>query len=354
MIAISRHHRMEVAIRYCWYKTKEFLRQNVNTDKNFFAADAAVRFSQGIIPQGTKVTCSGRGDGVGMQALARMSGINFARAFGATYVDTPFRRLDHAPGEMRAWVDEWEKLFNFGNGLDHISAAGNEVVDYPVYLAGGVALKPNTVLRFQQCYWLNRRYPDSFKQIAPLLQEKFGLSSGPIANRELAVAVHVRRGDVGAGKNSLRFTSNDYVLNSIICLKQLLQEMDLKFTIDLFSQGRPAEFAAFAEAGCRLNLDSDAVWTMRRLVEADVLVMAKSSFSYVAALINRGVKIYEPTFNPPLSDWVVKRRDGSFDRSLIRHNLLEYLGKMSSGAEAPAYADASSRAIPLPIGRPIR
>jgi hypothetical protein len=101
--------------------------------------------------------------------------------------------------------------------------------------------------------------------------------------------------------------------------------MNVTFSIDLFSQGQASEFADFTALECRLHLDADAVWTMRRLIESDLLVMSKSSFSYVAALINRGVRIYEPTFNPPLSDWIVQRKDGSFDRDLTRARLKEYL-----------------------------
>ena len=62
------------------------------------------------------------------------------------------------------------------------------------------------------------------------------------------------------------------------------------------------------------------------LVEADVLVMAKSSFSYIAAILNAGVKIYEPNFDPPQSTWVVRSRDGSFDKLRLRERLDAYLG----------------------------
>ena len=55
---------------------------------------------------------------------------------------------------------------------------------------------------------------------------------------------------------------------------------------------------------------------MQQLIEADILVMAKGYFSYYAALISDGIKIYEPgDWAPGLPDdnWIPCLSDGSFD-----------------------------------------
>jgi hypothetical protein len=54
-----------------------------------------------------------------------------------------------------------------------------------------------------------------------------------------------------------------------------------------------------------LFLDADAIWTMLEMIEADVLIMAKGSFSYVAALISDGIKLCEPCGEPWNSGWNV-------------------------------------------------
>jgi hypothetical protein len=319
------HHRLEIIVRSWWYKLKLLLRQNVKVDKNFLASDAALKLSTGALLPGTRITCDGRHDGVGMQALARMSGINFAHAFGATYVDTPFKALDHAPGDMSAWIAQWEALFNFDRDEQCINRARDRVVDYADYLSGKIHLEPGDVLRFQQFYWLHRRYPDSFDAVAPALRRKYDFARNERPDDQVNIAIHVRRGDVGSEINSLRFTPDEKILRTIKDLRQIWTDMSVPFSINLFSQGKAGEFAEFSRLGCQLQLDADAAWTMRRLIESDLLVMSKSSFSYVAALINRGVKIYEPTFNPPLSDWIVKRKDGSLDQDLIKIRLKDYL-----------------------------
>ena len=56
---------------------------------------------------------------------------------------------------------------------------------------------------------------------------------------------------------------------------------------------------------------------MRELIEADILVMAKSFFSYVAAIISDGIKLYEPFDSPPLKGWLVRQPKGGFDERLF-------------------------------------
>ncbi len=60
--------RLELAFRRVWFRLKALLGQNLKTDKNFLAGNAALRFSKGIIPPGTRITCAGRADGAGKQA----------------------------------------------------------------------------------------------------------------------------------------------------------------------------------------------------------------------------------------------------------------------------------------------
>lgn len=332
-------HKFEVAARYAWFKFKYLLRQNIDVDKNFLAGDAAVRLSKGLLPQGVRITCSGRDDGLGMQAMARISGINFAKALGATYVDSPFRRLDHSPTEQHEWRDAWENRLNLGQGEEHLDDSNDDVVDYRDYLLKRLPITEKTVLRFQQCYWLNRHYPDSLEAISESLRTKFRLPPNPPERDHIVVAVHVRRGDVGKSTNALRFTPNDTIVRTIERLRGILEELGAKATFQVHSQGRADDFSEFSRIGCDLYLDADAIWTMEKLVASDILIMSKSSFSYVAALTNGGVKIYEPTFNPPLSSWIVRHRDGSFDRKQAHDRIKDYLGvqiRNSTQAQATA------------------
>jgi hypothetical protein len=63
---------------------------------------------------------------------------------------------------------------------------------------------------------------------------------------------------------------------------------------------------------------------MMELIEADILLMAKGCFSYYAALISDGIKIFEPweDSNPIMDDWVPSLVNGSFDRAAFERQLL--------------------------------
>ena len=53
---------------------------------------------------------------------------------------------------------------------------------------------------------------------------------------------------------------------------------------------------------------------MRSLATADVLVMSRSSFSYVAAILNRdGAVMYHPFWHRAPSSWITVAPDGRFD-----------------------------------------
>jgi len=339
MFPVLLRHQWENSFRFWWYQIKLLARQNVKVDKNFFTSDAAMRLRSGVLPQGVRITCQGRSDGAGMQALAYMSTISFAKAFGAVYVHSPFTIVDHAPADMKDWASAWEAQFNFAAGAQTLNES-DVVIDYADYLSGKHQLCARSVLRFQQCWWLNRRYPDSLKAATPGFIDGFKRVEAEDEHK-FVVAVHVRRGDVGADTNARRFTPNTRIVSQIKRLQIVLEALAVDYQIDVYSQGDAAAFADFVPLGCRLQLDADTLWTMRRLAHADVLMMSKSSFSYTAALVSQGVKIYEPTFNPPLSDWIVASRNGGFDEARFATQVCALADGRAIRTEPEAFAPAA-------------
>ncbi len=105
---------------------------------------------------------------------------------------------------MADWLDAWEKCFNLAKGEERIDGRPYEIVDYEDYLLNDRPVTGNVVLRLQQCYWLNRRYPDTFEAIAPALRDKFGAANRAPNKDRFVVAIHVRRGDVDQSRNISR------------------------------------------------------------------------------------------------------------------------------------------------------
>jgi hypothetical protein len=288
-----------------------------------------------------KITCTGlTSEGPGSQALMIMNAINFARSFGLTYVHTPFTLIPHGDRPTEEWVNAWEMLFNLGAGEAVWGGDRHDAVNFSYNF--------NELDRFGW-RWRGDEMTQLFKASVPEFRRKYYLNKSPHTTDEVKVAVHIRRGDVSAAYPDY-FTSNEPILRSMTELKSILSTHQVKYRICVYSQGKSADFADFQLIGAELFLDADALWTMQELIEADVLIMAKGCFSYYAALISNGIKIFEPrTFSsddlpswkwrsvPQSENWIPCLTDGSFDREAFERQLFIIMR-----AKAMAAAKASS------------
>ena len=156
------------------------------------------------------------------------------------------------------------------------------------------------------------------------MRRKYYCNSGPARNRIISVAVHLRRGDV-TPVHRPRFTANAAVLETTRRVTALLEKHGQEHAVSLHSEGVPGDFAEFGDSGVALFVNGDAIWTMRQLIEADVLIMSKSSFSYAAALISDGLKLYEPFWHSPLTGWITRNQKGRFDEHAFETLLAEMI-----------------------------
>ena len=296
-----------------------------------------------------KLTCTGLpSEGAGSQALMVMNAINFARSFGLTYLHTPFSKIQHAERAMNAWAMAWETLFNLGANELACETDRREVTNFS-----------HNYFELDLCFgWRSHwdQLADRFKDMIPEFRRKYYLNNSPRTAEGLTVAVHVRRGDVFADHPAY-FTTNQTILRTIAELKSILDAHKARYNIRVHSQGVPSDFAELSLPGVELFLDADAVWTMQELIEADILIMAKGCFSYYAALISDGIRIFEPEKlsgndllpswkwrSTPLSDsWIPSRPDGSFDRTAFEDQL-QLLIRAKSVDDSKASSGLSSKA----------
>ncbi|CAK0800325.1 unnamed protein product [Prorocentrum cordatum] len=111
--------------------------------------------------------------------------------------------------------------------------------------------------------------------------------------RDLNVAVHVRRGDVDDWVPG-RATSHEYY----VWLINIMWSKVPYAKFHIFSEKRRRsnntdEFDQYSKLGATVNLDTEATETLAHFARADVLVTAKSSFSYAAALLNPNCELYQ-------------------------------------------------------------
>lgn len=267
------------------------------------------------------ITCRGRPDGGGAQVHRVMSTMCFAHHAAMGYVHAPFSWVAHAVGDQARWTESWERFFDLGHGERRLDPHADFVVGAETCLASReLRRKTNVVVEVPYCHAWCDNSPVSYVPLLPLFRARYqaGDKSGLALHRtpgRVTVAVHVRRNDVVPSHpiRAARYTHNRVLLRTPEAVERTLRDAGLSGRLDIYSDGAPEEFEAFGAIGCHLHCREDVFATFHNLVAADILVAAKSSFSYVAALLNEGAKIYEPFGHTPLPGWIVRAPDGSFE-----------------------------------------
>ena len=294
---------------------------------------------------------SPRRDGVGIQAMVRISTRFLARQVNATYVHVPFTRLAHQRSDsvgkdytFDAWAQKWEEFLNLGADAVHVSdlvqAHGRDaviaalatrrkadrrretttLVERLLSAPGEVAgmHSPNLEL----CRALHKAGLEFDAEYLELLRARFA-ANGYVAEKEIFsdefvdVAIHIRKGDVwkgamaGATQGGLshRLVSEEYYVELLGRLQKFLAGLPKPVRFHVFSDGRPDDFPRFTFADERVasvrtqsglmieNIQfypyQSAFDALYHMANAPVLVPSKSAFSVLALLVGDPIVVYE-------------------------------------------------------------
>ena len=237
------------------------------------------------------LTCFGKSDGGGAQVHAVMSVQAFCHHFGFVYLHKPFSRIEHSSGFDE--IDRWERTFGLGSGYGSAIETGLPIISLKEYSKKPWLWTRRVVVSLPHAHDFADLYPGCYRSNT---NSSLGIEIETISD----VAIHVRRGDVSSTVNSSRFTSNETILRRVNMLRKFLPKA--KFRI--YSEGDQDDFKIFSDAGCELSLGGDAVEALQQLSQAHLLVTAKSSFSYVAALLNPNLVLYERFCHIAQPGWV--------------------------------------------------
>ena len=279
-----------------------------------------------------RLTCiCSTGEGAGSQALMTMHAITFARACGLTYVHTPFTAIAHADRPMPLWISAWEAQFNFGMGEELATESDNrEIVNFAFNFWNLIPL-----FGFDK-HDLTRL----FEATIPEFRLKYYQNKSPIRNEVLTICVHIRRGDFRPDWPS--FTSTSIFKKAVSGVIAVLDARGLSYKVQIFTQEGLGDFAGLNVPGVEIFSNVDAIWSMQQMIEADIFIMSKSSFSYVAATISDGIKIGEDCY-PPLSGWIIVDSNGEFDRIAFEAQLVEQIEAKTSKQDRVAAAELPGR-----------
>jgi len=275
-------------------------------------------------------------DGIGAQVHRRFSLMLFARHRNLTYFHSPFRRIEHErPENGIDPAETWENFFNLGSGeysYESAEASRLRSVSVDSLHIDRVKWKGNVLYEIKHCHLFGDSFPHLYEHLSPVLQAKYNLTPKPplafFSSSKINVAIHIRRGDILAADGSVyqpeRYTATPAVLATLKCVIKALDRLGLDRTIHLFSDGDPGGFDDAAELGATLHIKERTFQTFHHLVSADILIMAKSAFSYTAALLSNGIKLYDKFWHKPLPSWVlVDHQDLDTARSKVLRQIAQ-------------------------------
>ena len=299
---------------FCYRSVTNIIKPLIGKEKYFQPYDAFIsvylqnKFRLGRKIPEFEITSSTRPyEGAATQALMAMYAMNFSLFSGIPYVHTRFSNVAHADRQADDWADAWEEYFNLGF---------NESVS-ETKIQRAISL-PDAMYQIQYIYDIPD-FAKVFEKTLPVFKQKYlaNKSQNLSHNRKINVCIHVRRGDVEIDKNSEMWTSISSVKACLDHLLKLLANIDHEIQLNLFSVGEKSSFRELNGMKINFHLNTDPIWTHKCLVETDILIAAKSNFSYLAALLGEAVVIYEPSgvtgrFTP-LEHWLARDEDGKFD-----------------------------------------
>jgi hypothetical protein len=268
------------------------------------------------------ITYAGGWDGACAQAHSIISILLFARKYNIGYIHSPIKNVEHFDGDRTEWSSKWENTFSLGYGektLEDIDLKTIKTrrVKYPFL----IRKRENTLYLVSNCHSYTDKFAKGYKTITQSLRFKYWnfkekINDG-VEKKKLKICVHIRRGDVSESENSFRYTKNSYLTKKIEVVYKTILSFGLTPSLFIFSQGVRANFKEFERFDPKYYLNHDDFQTFNHLVEADILIMAKSSFSFVAALLNEKIVLYEPFWHSPLPGWInMKNSEASVENSL--------------------------------------
>jgi hypothetical protein len=291
-------------------------------------------------------------DGAGAQ-LQRIYGIySIARLLGVPYLHTPLADVSYqglAALEGNVGDPDFHHAFNelFELPSDVLGADEMPTLRLPnisLHVANELIDRARgskaTLVRLATPHGISDQFPDCYevcKQVSPFSAPERG-------GRPLRVALHVRLGDLVA-RDSDRVLPNRYFVAVARRIAGALETLGREYEIELWTEVPTSDFVIgldhpgingqltepfvvrtdmypLEEFDVLPNLvhrlNGPAIDCLEGFATADVLVMSRSSFSYVGAILNRtGVVLYHPFWHSRMSSWIETDSDGRFDSSRL-------------------------------------
>jgi hypothetical protein len=287
-------------------------------------------------------------DGAGAQ-LQRIYGIYaISRFLKLPYFHSPLKRIGYqglsaleANSSSTELESRYNRIFEIASDIElpkerivhDVTDAGLEILErlqIDAETTGKFAL-----VRIVYPYPVTDSNPDVYRCVKAV--SPFERTSSEV----FRLALHVRRGEEIV-VDSERMLPNSYYVSCALKFADALKQLDIPFVCELYTEvpskafvvtpqhhgidGRIPGNAIIDPKVNRLEdfeiipnlarfINGDPIDTLRRMATADALVLSRSSYSYVAAILNaNGIVVYHPFWHSPLKEWLTSDASGTVSR----------------------------------------
>ena len=256
-------------------------------------------------------------DGMGAQFQRIISILALAKKYNCQYIHESIKSFEHISNDATNYVELIDEYFQIdklnanitGIKFDNVEFfKGNTIIEQMEYYKEK-SKNLNILLILDHAYNIFDKKPNDYEIIMPLLREIKQTLYLPEYNKSNKnIAIHIRRGDVSQYSNNNRYVDLSCYQTIINKLADKYKNGDL-FIFTEISNNNKEEFENFIiknknnNINIKLMADLDILLTLEYLIKADVLVMSKSSFSYIAGLYNNNEIYYMDFWHSKLDRW---------------------------------------------------
>jgi len=233
-------------------------------------------------------------DGFGAQYQTFLYYILYAYHHNLEYAHENIRTMEHNYDNNTNFIKNMNEFMNIENNYTDKSKINSEdIIDIDqnliyqtvednidIYVSDNPALN-----KIKRCFWENK-------------------NKNHYNNDKFNVAIHVRRPNIHDTRVDGANTSDDYYLSVIAHIREKYKHIkNIQFHI--YSQGRIEHFNQYIHEDTVFHINEELRSTFTGLVSADVLVLSRSSFSYIAAFLSEGEIYYINFWHKPKKDWII-------------------------------------------------
>ncbi len=243
-------------------------------------------------------------DGMGAQYQRIIGIICIALYYNYEYVHTPIENMEHL--DNNDYLEKIEDFFQIKNNFknvnqynyDNIISLDNPSI-YDIESISNASSDINVLIKIFLPYNICENKIEIYEKGMPYLRKIMG----KYEDNQVNIAIHVRRGDVSQTNNSFRYTPLDDIINVIHSLKEKYVHSNFHIFTQVNEHNQHEFDELIKDTSITLHENEDQIETIKYLINSDVLIICKSSFSYLAGLYNNNTVYYNNFWHKPLTNW---------------------------------------------------